>query len=423
MSNSLVYGRRINHYPTRDQMQVAYLSNRYPAVSTTFIRRELLEVEKLMGSVERFSIRSSDLPLVDGGDESERSRTFEVLAQGPTAWARALRRLERPRSVVASFQKAIELGFRSERGMPYHLAYWAEAMVLVEELAARNVDHVHVHFGTNPTAVAQIVRALGGPSYSFTVHGPDEFDAPRGYGLGPKIRDSAFVVAISDYCAAQLRRWIPASEWNKIEVVHCGVDDDFFVEATPIEETNRNLVCVGRLCPQKGQQLLVEGFAEAIDRGVDATLTLVGDGDSREEIEAYAQRRGIADRLTITGWTDEAGVRKNLTQSRAFVLPSFAEGLPMVIMEAFSLHRPVLSTYVAAIPELVIDGENGWLIPAGSSSHIADGIQRIMDTPVAELRTMGERGCDRVRERHYQPTEAKKLVSKFRERGGAACSR
>ncbi|MBV1858329.1 MAG: glycosyltransferase family 4 protein, partial [Nannocystaceae bacterium] len=237
-----------------------------------------------------------------------------------------------------------------------------------------------------------------------------------------KVRDAAFVVAISDYCAAQLRRWVPPEQWSKIEVVHCGVDDAFF-EDTVIDEASRELVCVGRLCPQKGQLLLVEGLARAVSRGCDVRLTLVGDGELRPDVEALIARHCLDDRVTITGWLDSAAVRDHIKRCRAFVLPSFAEGLPMVIMEALALQRPVLSTYVAAIPELVIDGDNGWLIPAGSVEHIADAIERIVATPIETLRSMGARGRARVRERHYVPTEAAKLVSKFRERGGRSCFR
>ncbi len=404
-------------------MRIAYLSNQYPSVSHTFIRRELQEVEKHLGHIERFSVRTSTQTLVDPLDQAERDQTFTLLSQGPNVWTRALRQLRQPRDVVAGLRKAISLGFRSERGLPTHGAYWAEALLLREELKARDIDHVHVHFGTNPAALAQIVRALGGPTYSFTVHGPDEFDAPRGLSLGAKVRDAAFVVAISDYCAGQLRRWVAAEDWDKIEVVHCGVDDAFFDAATPIDESSRDLVCVGRLCPQKGQLLLVDGFAEAVRRGSDATLTLVGDGELRPQLEASIERHRLRDRITITGWLDGAAVRERIQRSRAFVLPSFAEGLPMVIMEALALERPVLSTYIAAIPELVVDGENGWLIPGGSSSRIAETIETIMATSTAQLRAMGARGRDRVREHHYVPTEAKKLASLFLARGGRPCSR
>jgi glycosyltransferase involved in cell wall biosynthesis len=398
-------------------MRIAYLTTAYPSVSHTFIRRELLELEKQTGEVARFAIRDSPHDIVDPDDKREDGKTFRVLTQPVARWASALLKegVAHPGRAVRGLRKAMKLGFRSERGLPRHLIYFAEALLLLDEMKAKQIDHVHVHFGTNPAAVAQIMHTMGGPSYSFTVHGPDELDAPRGFGLGPKISDSAFVVAITDFCAGQLRRWVGHEHWHKIHVVHCTVGDEFFGAAAPIDPASKSLVCVGRLSAQKGQLLLVEAFADAIDDGVDAQLVLAGDGDLRDEIEAYAARRGISDRLRITGWITGAQVREEILASRALVLPSFAEGLPMVIMEAFALQRPVLSTYIAGIPELVVDGDNGWLIPSGSAPRIRAAIAEVMKTPVATLNEMGRRGCEAVKKQHYTPTETTKLVDHIRQ--------
>jgi glycosyltransferase involved in cell wall biosynthesis len=392
-------------------VKIAYLTTTYPSVSHTFIRRELTELERQVGPIQRFAIRHTPYKLVDAADEAEDDKTFRVLSQPPARWASALlrRALPRPLDAVRGLKKTLELARRSDRGYVRHLAYFAEAVVLLDEMSRLGIEHVHVHFGTNPTAVALILRAMGGPPYSFTVHGPDEFDAPQGLSLGSKIVDSAFVVAISNYGAAQLRRWVSYEHWDKIRVVHCTVGDEFFQAAQPIDPASRELVCVGRLAPQKGHALLLEAFADAVQGGVDAKLVFAGDGELRSELERIASERGIADRVRITGWIDGAEVRRLLLASRAMILPTFAEGLPMVIMEAFALGRPVLSTYVAGIPELVIDGQSGWLVPAGSRVDLARAIARVLDTPVSELEAMGARGRAAVRERHYTPTETAKL--------------
>jgi colanic acid/amylovoran biosynthesis glycosyltransferase len=392
-------------------LKIAYLTTTYPSVSHTFIRRELIELERQVGPIQRFAIRHTPYKIVDLADAAEDDKTFRVLSQPPARWASALlkRALPRPLDAARGLKKAFELGRKSERGVLKHLAYFAEAVLLLDEMKEHGIEHVHVHFGTNPTAVALILRAMGGPPYSFTVHGPDEFDAPQGLSLGSKIEGSAFVVAISNYGAAQLRRWVPYEHWDKIRVVHCTVGDEFFQAAQPIDPASRDLVCVGRLAPQKGHALLLEAFADAVQQGVDARLVFAGDGELRPELERIARERGIAERVRITGWIDGQEVRRLLLQSRAMILPTFAEGLPMVIMEAFALGRPVLSTYVAGIPELVIDGQSGWLVPAGSKDDLTRAIQRVIATPVAELEAMGARGRAAVRERHYTPTETAKL--------------
>lgn len=398
-------------------MRIAYLTTTYPSVSHTFIRRELCELERQVGEVARFAVRHTPYDIVDPDDAREDGKTFRILSQSRLRWLSTLARrgLGSPLATIAGLRKAVSLGRKSSRGLPVHGAYLLEAMMLLDEVEKRGIEHLHVHFGTNPAAVAQIMRAMGGPPYSFTVHGPDELDAPLGLKLGPKIEDAAFVVAITHYCAAQLRRWVSHEHWDKIRVVHCTVGDEFFEQAQPIDPNSKRLVCVGRLSPQKGQLLLVEAFADAIDRGADAELVLCGDGEMRSEIERIAAERGLGSRLRITGWISGEQVRKEILAGRVLALPSFAEGLPMVIMEAFALGRPVLTTYIAGIPELVKDGSNGWLIPAGSRDAITDAILDVLCTPTAKLEQMAALGREAVREHHYTPTETARLADHVRE--------
>ncbi|MEM6992401.1 MAG: glycosyltransferase family 4 protein [Myxococcota bacterium] len=403
-------------------MRVAYLTNQYPSVSHTFIRRELTELERQVGEVARFTIRGSTFKIVDDDDQRELDKTFRILGQPKSRWVKTFLRsgLGRLPKSLRGLRKALSLGLKSESGLPKHVIYFAEALVLLEEMQARGIDHVHVHFGTNPTAIAQIMRAMGGPQYSFTVHGPDELDAPKSLSLGSKITDSAFVVAITSFCAGQLRRWVDHAHWEKIKVVHCTVGDEFFDQATPIDPDSKTFVCVGRLSPQKGQLLLVEAFAMAIEAGVDANLVLCGDGEMREEIEALIRSRNIEDRVRITGWISGEEVRREIIAARCLALPSFAEGLPMVIMEAFALKRPVLTTYIAGIPELVVDGENGFLIVSGNKEAIRDGIKRVMETPLPTLTKMGEAGCEAVKREHYTPIETAKLIDQIKATLSAA---
>jgi colanic acid/amylovoran biosynthesis glycosyltransferase len=396
-------------------MRVAYLTSMYPAVSHTFIRRELNELERQLGVVDRFAIRETPHAVVDQDDVEEDRKTFRAFSQPLGRWALAMLRsgLGQPRGSLRGLAKSLALARQGHRGLVSHLAYFAEALLFADEMALRGVEHVHVHFGTNPTAVAQIIRAMGGPTYSFTVHGPDEFDAPVGFSLASKLEDSSFVVAISHYCSAQLQRWVLREHWHKIKVVRCGVSDEFFDRAMPIDPASSSLVCVGRLTPQKGQLLLVDAFADALQQGVDAELVLAGDGELRTELEASIARRGISGRVRITGWLDGENVRQQLLAARALVLPSYSEGLPVVIMEAFALGRPVLSTYVAGIPELVQAPDNGWLVPAGSREALTSAIIEVMNKPVAELESMAARGREAVRRLHHTPTETAKLATQL----------
>jgi glycosyltransferase involved in cell wall biosynthesis len=390
--------------------RIAYLTNAYPSVSHTFIRRELVAVEELLGPVERFSVRGPG-DLVGADDVREAAATTALLRQPPRRWlAAAAGAARRPVRLGRAARAAVRLGRRSHRGVLVHLVYLAEAALLADELRRRGVDHLHVHFGTNPAAVALLARALGGPPWSFTVHGPDELDAPVALSLADKVASAAFVAAFSDFTAAQLRRWLPADRWDDVHVVRCAVDESFVDAVAPIDPASTTLVSVGRLVPQKQPVLLVEAFADAVEGGLDAELVLAGDGELRGDVERVAARRGVADRVRITGWLDGDAVRREVLAARALVLPSAAEGLPVVLMEALALGRPVVTTFVAGIPELVVDGASGWLVPAGSREGLAKAIAEAVHAPVEELEAMAAVGRGAVLGRHRAADAAAALA-------------
>lgn len=391
-------------------MRVAYLTTQYPKVSHTFIRRELRELERRGHVVLRLAIRAPESAPVDPEDRAEQDRTTLVLGQPPTRLLRAaLASLgRRPAAALGALGLALAMGWRSSSGTLRHLAYWIEATFVAERLRTERIDHVHVHFGTNAAAVARLARRLGGPPYSMTVHGPDEFDAPRGLDLAGKVRDAAFVVAVSSFGRSQLLRWTERACWPRIHVVHCAVAPRF-LEATPAPSEALDLVCVGRLTPQKGQLLLVEAFATLVKEGFTGRLVLAGDGELRADVEQRVRELAIEGRVEITGWLDEAQVAERLRAARCAVQPSFAEGLPVVLMEALALGRPVVSTYVAGIPELVRPGENGWLVPAGDVDALAEALRQVAGASEERLAAMGTAGRARVAERHRLETEVDRL--------------
>jgi len=319
----------------------------------------------------------------------------------------------RPLRFARTLGLAVSMWRRSSRTVFHHLVYLAEACRLVQWTDAARVDHLHAHFGTNPAEVAMLAQELGGPPYSFTAHGPEEFDSPGALGLGEKGRRSAFVVAVSSFGRSQLLRWLPAADWHKVQVVHCGLEQAFHRGAPAESQAAPRLVCVGRLCEQKGQLLLVEAAKRVVASGRPFELVLAGDGEMRAEIEALIDRLGLRSNVRITGWVATDRVRDEILAARALVLPSFAEGLPVVLMEAMALRRPVISTFVAGIPELVQDGENGWLVPAGDVDALARAMMDCLAAPADALARMGEAARERVLARHDVDTEAAKLVALF----------
>lgn len=395
--------------------KLAYLVSQYPKVSHSFIRREIQALERRGWQISRLSIRGWDETLVDPDDLAERNKTTFVLRHGAPALAMALLRqfARAPGRFLAALRLALRMMRGSDRPFVWHLIYLAEACWIAPRLAAQGIAHIHAHFGTNPAEVAMLAAALSGAQYSVTIHGPEEFDRARAIHLDEKIRRAAFVVAISSFCRSQLYRLVEQRHWRKINVVHCGIDSAFSVldRVEPMEVPQ--LVCVGRLCEQKGQLLLVEAAASLAREGRKFQLILVGDGDDRGAIEALIAENNLQEHVHITGWASAERVRDEILAARALVLPSFAEGLPIVLIEAMILGRPVLSTYVAGIPELVIDGESGWLFPAGSEYELIAAMRACLDTPADVLRSMGMAARARALERHGIDGPADSLAALF----------
>jgi colanic acid/amylovoran biosynthesis glycosyltransferase len=396
-------------------VRVAYLVNQYPMVSLTFIRREIRALEARGVHVDRFAIRRWSESVVDADDHEELARTRCILSVGASGMLASvlITMMTRPARFAAMAMLLLRLTRKSDRGVLLHLVYLAEACVLLRWLLAGGAQHLHAHFGSNPAEVAMYCNGLGGPPFSFTVHGPEEIDRAVGLGYAEKIERAAFVVAISDFCRSQLFRWCNHSDWNKIVIVYCGLDRALLAAPVTPVPGNRQFVCVGRLCAEKGQLLLLESAAKLKSKGLAFKLLLVGDGPIRPELETMIQDLGLTAEVSITGWAPASEVKRHLINSRIMVLPSFAEGLPIVIMEALALGRPVISTHIAGIPELLRDGINGWLIPAGNAHALTKAMEAALTADTADLMTMAAIGRNMVAARHNIDTGAALLHGRF----------
>ncbi len=403
-------------------MNIGYLSNQYPHASCTFIRREILALERLGVDISRYSIRPSEIQIVNDIDYAEQERTRYVLQSGAVSllmnllWCLATR----PGKSLKTLFFASKLGIGSDRGLLIYLFYVLEACTLTRWFSDDKIDHVHVHFGSNPTTVALLCQRLGGPSYSFTVHGPAEFDNPAGMRLGEKIAESKFVAAISSYGRSQLYRWCNYQDWPKVEIVHCGLDEKYMTAQTSPVPDVPNFVCIGRIHEQKGHGVLVEAIRILSQRGREFSVRLLGDGPLAQPLKNELKRHDIERYVEFLGWADDEMVMREIIACRAMVLPSFAEGLPVVLMESLAMGRPAVTTAIAGIPELIENGECGWLVTAGSATDLADAMEAALDTPVDTLTKMGLEGQRRVREQHDVMTEAGKLLKLLDIKPGSA---
>ena len=404
------------HLTNRIAVTIAYLINRYPDFTHTFIRREVAAIEALGCRVLPFTIRPPRSGLIDKDDLAEAQRTQVILAAGPFRLMgdAAHVAVTRPRRFLRAVKQAMIFSRRARGRIIAHTAYLLEACHLLRKLSGHQVDLLHAHFGTNPAAVAALVRLLGGPPFSFTIHGPEEFETAAAISLCDKVEQAASVVCVCRQGADQVRRLCGERHTARVRVVHCGVDAPWLDrESSPVPDEPR-LVSIGRLSHQKDQHLLLRSLKMVIDRGYRVSLVLIGDGSLRSELQRQIAALGLEQQVTLAGWLPRTEIVEEILSSRALVLSSRAEGIPLAIMEAFAARRPVIATDVGGVVELV-DSSNGWLVPSGDCDALADAMEAALTGDNRVLDEMGRRGYDRVAADFNCAQEAAKLKVMFAE--------
>ena len=391
-------------------MKLAYLLTSYPMTSTTFIRDEIAAIEAAGQPVIRFANKPWATPLVDPEDVAERARTEYLLtaAGALAALAEAVAALP---ALIAALPLWRRVYAQAGEGLARHIGYLVQALAFRRRARAAGVDHVHVHFSTNAATVAMLARAMGGPAYSFTVHGPDELVAPARASMADKVVHAAFVVAITDYCRGRVAAEAP-DHADKVIVVPCGIDLAKFEPVTAGSAQRDRLVCVGRLCANKAQVLIPTVIAAVRDAHPVVRIDLVGDGEARGEIEAEIARHGVGDNVRILGWANAETVRAEIGGAAALLLPSLAEGLPIVIMEALAMGRPVITTRIAGIPELV-DAGCGWIVPPGEAAPLVEALRAFLATSDVDRAALGAEGRRRIEARHDVRKSAAMLLAAF----------
>jgi colanic acid/amylovoran biosynthesis glycosyltransferase len=400
---------------------IGYLVNHYPAPSHTFIRREIHALEKLGTPVARFSVRPH-AALADPADVAESEKTRVLLDAGAFALVGAVLR-----SILASparFWRALTgvraLARREGSFRVAHVAWLAEACLLKEWLETAGCAHLHVHFATNPASVGYLCRMLGGPPWSFTVHGSDELPHLRELSVDRKLASASFAVAVSEYGRARILDALRTDGAHPVELVRCGLDRAQLARAVAPFPAQPRLVCVARLSPEKAHHVLLRAAALLRDRDVAFSLDLLGDGPCSEEISRDIDALELRDRVFLRGWVPSHEIRGQLDRARVSVLASHMEGLPVSIMESLAAGRPAVATAVGGVPELVRPGESGWLVPPGDPEALAGALAESLALPLPALREMGERGRAIVSALHDVETEASKLAALFASSRAAA---
>ncbi len=384
--------------------RLAYLLSIYPAISHTFFFNEITGLRRLGFVIDVASINRPELPggLGSEPETNELKTTFYVKAMSPARIFLVLLKvlLRHPQVVFRAFRAALSLDPWNLRSMGYSLFYLVEALLLGDWLRQRGHTHLHIHFG-GPVATVGMLAALAWQfSYSLMIHGPEEFYDVEKFYLRRKVEEASFVLCISDYCRSQVMKVCNPAYWSNLQVVRLGVDLTKFRPAPPADRRDViEMVCVGRFVPAKGHLILLGAFASLRRRGYNLRLRLIGDGSERRRVEAFIARERLEGWVTLEGALNHEGTRKKLMNADIFVLASFAEGLPIALMEAMAMEIPCVSTWVAGIPELIRDGIDGLLVPPSSEDALTTALERLIaDTDLR--RTFARAGGQRVQE-HY----------------------
>ncbi len=403
--------------------RIAYLTGQYPLVSLTFIQREIAALRALGADIHTVAARQTPEDQHKGPEGREAAASTHYLLQAARNPVRLLRAqisaLRAPGRYFSALALALRLRTPGIKSFLYQLIYFIEATLMALYVREKQIAHIHSHFVTSGTTVALLTSELTGVPYSFTLHGPADLFEHHRWRLDVKTARAKFVATISHFARSQLMFFSDPAHWHKIRIIHCGVMPDLYSDpnqgdSTP-EAGKTGLVFVGRLAPVKGLRVLFEALEDLMPRYPDLHLTVVGDGPDRARLEATAQKFG--DQVTFTGYMTQAEVSAVFRENDICVLPSFAEGVPVVLMEALASARPVVATQVAGVGELVEDGVTGYLVPPGDAESLARKIEILINNK--DLRDkFGAEGRRRVQDDFDVHKEAERLLKLFSDTAG-----
>ena len=358
-------------------MKIAYFTNTYPRATDTFIRLEVLGLRKRGLDVSTYSVRKSgDDHNVDDEVISEKANTSFILPFNVFELLLAL--LKALLFSPVRFLEALKITVKTSRpGIKGHFLQWAyflEAVVLSNRLTKDKVEHLHNHLGDNSGTVTLLAAKLINIPYSISIHGPHIFFDGPNWALNEKTKHAKFISCIGHFCTSQMMLYSESDYWDKFHIIRCGVDLEKY-QYKGVTKQPRKLLFVGRLSNEKGLNVLLDSLAALSSETHDIKLTVLGDGPSRKDLEKQAQDLNLNDVVIFKGFVDQPTIRNHLNDSDIFILPSFAEGIPVSLMEAMAIGVPVITTYVGGISELVVDGETGLLCYASDSDGLANAIK------------------------------------------------
>ena len=396
-------------------MRVAYVISRYPLVSHAFVRREVEALRDAGMEVDTFTVRRTDPDqIVSDADAAEDARTFALRPVSFAALLGAHFAMVRrhPRGYVRAARTAWRGRFGGLGGAVWSLFYFVQGVVLARQLEDRGIRHVHAHHANVAADVARIAARCLGITWSFSMHGPTEFSDVERFRPGDKAADADFVACISDFARSQLLPMVPPERWERLHVVRLGVELPPSAPSVPPGDGRLRVLSVGQLAERKGFTVLLEALAALRDRGVGVDATVVGEGPARAELERRIEQHGLSGSVTLAGALSHDETLARYAAADVFCLPSFAEGVPVVLMEAMARSRPVVATRIAGIPELVEDGVSGLLVTPGRADELVQALARLAGDADGRAR-LGAAGREAVARDYESSRSARRLQELF----------
>jgi glycosyltransferase involved in cell wall biosynthesis len=378
-------------------VRLAYFTNTYPRATDTFIRREVIGLRQRGFEVLTFSVRKTGSDHdVDEEVISEKKNTQYLLPCSPLKLIAT--HLKALISKPANYLKTLGLAFSTSRpgirGHVLQLVYFLEAILLSRLVEENNVEHLHNHLGDNSGTVTLLAARFSNISYSISIHGPHIFFDGLHWALDKKTHYSKFISCIGHFCTSQMMLYTNKEDWHKFNIIRCGIDPQQF-DFHPPKGKARKLVYVGRLSAEKGVPVLFESLSKLKAKKYDFELSLLGDGEDRKLLEDLAKKHDLTEHVVFKGFVDQKTIVQTLKDGDIFVLPSFAEGIPVALMEAMAMGVPVIATYVGGVTELVIDNVTGKVVYPSDQSGLSDAIAYYIDNPDA-CKVIAERAREKV---------------------------
>ncbi len=399
---------------------IAYLISRYPTLSMIFVLREVLELRALGFRIDTASINPPDRTpeQLTAEEAEEAARTYCVKSHGLTGAAKAhvLALLRNFIGYWRGLGLAFGLSGLDLKRLFFNLMYFTEALMVGQWMRRSKQKHLHVHLAQQVATVGLFVCRVFGFGFSMTVHGPDEFYDSQGQYLAQKIAAADFIICISSYTRSQLMKCSPYIHWNKFIVSRLGVDAQLF--SPQLKKTVPEIfeiLCVGRLIPAKGQHLLMDAVQRLTQQGRRVRLRLVGDGPDESSLRKQAAQIQIPEGVVFEGAVNQDHIRTHYAATDLFCLPSFAEGLPVVLMEAMAMEIPCVATQITGIPELIRNGIEGLLVPPSDLEALVEALGRLMDDAALRQRFAAS-GRARILEHYDLQRNVKELAGHFAER-------